>query len=239
MFIVTRYFRDFLSYSSNLFIPKMVLLFSGILILLTSSQAYSLENFKVLQTNTITDQSGFIHLFGEIRNISNESQYDVAIHAIFIDKNGQNIGNASGLASVRSLNTGQISPFEIIFLDKDKSKQFSDYALNFTSKVGNQKPDSIVVTSSKSKPDIFGYYYVSGRVSNVGNETATNVLAIASFYDNNGKIIGLSSAIAEPNNMTSHTEASFTIVMDDKIQSSKIKNYSLTIDSDQYVTKQS
>jgi hypothetical protein len=27
--------------------------------------------------------------------------------------------------------------------------------------------------------------------------------------------------------------------MDDKIQSSKIKNYSLTIDSDQYVTKES
>jgi hypothetical protein len=123
-----------------------------------------------------------------------------------------------------------------MFLDKDKSKQFSDYALNFTSKVGNQKSDSMVITSSKSRPDIFGYYYVSGRILNMGNETATNVLAIASFFDNNGKIIGLSSAIAEPSNMTSQSIASFTIVMDDKLQSSKIKNYSLTIDSDQYVS---
>jgi len=47
----------------------------------------------------------------------------------------------------------------------------------------------------------------------------------------------LSSAIAEPSNMTSRGIASFTIVMDDKLQSSKIKNYSLTIDSDQYVSK--
>jgi hypothetical protein len=239
MFIVIRYFRDFLSDSSNLSIPKMVLLFSGILILIINNPVYSLENFKVLQTNTIIDQSGFIHLFGEIRNISNEPQYGVAIYAIFYDKNGQNIGNASGIVAVRSLNIGQVSPFEIIFLDKDKSNQISDYALNFTSKVGNQKPDSMVITSSKSRPDIFGYYYVSGRISNVGNETATNVLAISSFYDNNGKIIGLSSAIAEPSNITSHSEASFTIVMDDKLQSSKIKNYSLTIDSDQYVTKES
>jgi hypothetical protein len=207
------------------------------LILVINNPVYSLENFKVLQTNTIIDQSGFTHLFGEIRNISNESQNGVTVYANFYDKNGQNIGNASGIAAVRSLNTGQVSPFEIIFLDKDKSKQFSEYALNVTSKVGNQKSENMLITSSKSRPDIFGYYYISGRISNMAKDTATNVLAIASFFDNNGKIIGLSSAIAEPSNMTSQSTASFTIVMDDKLQSSKIKNYSLTVDSDQYVSK--
>jgi hypothetical protein len=239
MFIVIKYFTTFVSYFTYLSISKTVLILSGILMLAINNPVYSLENFKVLQTNTLIDQSGFIHLFGEVRNISDEPQYNVAIYATFYDRNGQYIGNASGIAAVRSLNIGQVSPFEIIFLDKDKSKQVSDYALNFTSKIGNQKPDSMVITSSKSRPDIFGYYYVSGRISNEGNETATNVLAISSFYDSNGKIIGLSSAIAEPGNMSSHSEASFTIVMDDKLQSSKIKDYSLTIDSDQYVTKES
>jgi hypothetical protein len=231
-----KYFRNFIPHFYYLSIPKTVLFFS-ILILVINNPVYSQENFKVLQTNTVIDQSGFIHLFGEIRNISNEPQYGVTVYANFYDKYGQSLGTASGIAAVRSLNTGQVSPFEVIFLDKDKSKQFSDYSLNFTSKVGNQKSDSMVITSSKSRPDIFGYYYVSGRISNMGNETATNVLAIASFFDDNRKIIGLSSAIAEPSNMTSESTASFTIVMDDKLQSSKIKNYSLTIDSDQYVSK--
>ena len=216
---------------------KTVLLFSGIFILITNNPTYSLENFKVLQTNTILDQSGFVHLFGEIRNISDKAQYDVATYANFSDKNGQNIGNASGITPIRSINSGQISPFEIIFLDKDKSKQLSEYTLNFTSKNGNKKPNNIAISSSKSRPDIFGYYYVSGRILNLGNETATNVLAIASFFDKSGKIIGLSSAIAEPSNLTSQSPASFTIVMDDKVHSSKIKNYSLIIDSDQYVSK--
>jgi hypothetical protein len=71
----------------------------------------------------------------------------------------------------------------------------------------------------------------------MGNDTATNVLAIASFFDNDGKMIGLSSAITEPSNMTSHSTASFTVVMDDKLQSPKIKNYSLIVDSDQYASK--
>ena len=71
----------------------------------------------------------------------------------------------------------------------------------------------------------------------MSNDTATNVLAIASFFDNTGRMIGLSSAITEPSNMTSHSTASFTIVMDDKLQSPKIENYSLVVDSDQYASK--
>jgi hypothetical protein len=71
----------------------------------------------------------------------------------------------------------------------------------------------------------------------MGNDTATNVLAIASFFDSKGRMIGLSSAPAEPSNMTSHSISSFTVVMDDKLQSSKIKNFSLLIDSDQYTSR--
>ncbi len=222
---------------NDILIPKKVLIFFGILLLLVNNSAYSLENFKTLQTNTIVDQSGITHLFGELKNISNESHYGVTAFATLHDKNGQNIGNGSGISKVRSLNVGQVSPFEILFLNKDRSKQFIDYSLNYTSKVGHQKVNNIVISSSKSRPDIFGYYYVSGRILNIGNQTGTNVLAIASFFDKNGKIIGLSSAIAEPANITSHSQASFTIVMDDKLQSSKIKNYSLIADSDQYVSK--
>jgi hypothetical protein len=232
-----KYFKVFVILFPYLSFPKTVLLFLGIFILFTNNPIYSLENFKVIQTNTLFDQSGLVHLYGQIKNISNESQKDVTVSATFYDKHGKYIGNASGIASVRSINSGQVSPFEIIFLDKEKSKLFSDYALNLTSKIGNQKPESIVLGTSKSRPDLFGYYYVSGRILNIGGEAATNVLAIASFFDDKGKIIGLSSAIAEPSNMTSGSMASFTIVMDDKLQSSKIKNYSLIIDSDQYVSK--
>jgi hypothetical protein len=198
---------------------------------------YSLGNFSVLEHNKVVDQNGFIHLFGEIRNISNETQKTITAHADFYDKEGRIIGNGSGIASLRSLNIGKISPFEIVFLDRNYINQFFNYTLNFTSEAGVDRPDDLIVTELKSRPDIFGYYYVSGRISNIGNDTATNVLAIASFFDNNDKMIGLSSAIAEPSNMTLHSKSSFTIVMDDKLHSSKIRNYSLIADSDQYASR--
>lgn len=202
-----------------------------------NGNGYSLENFSVLEHNKVVDQNGFIHLFGQIRNISNETQSTITAHAEFYDKSGHNIGKASGIISVRSLDIGEISPFEIIFLDKNHNNQFFNYTLNFTSETGVNKPDNLILTYLKSRPDIFGYYYVSGRIFNMGNDTATNVLAIASFFDDNGRMIGLSSAIAEPSNMTSHSTSSFTVVMDDKLHSSKINNYSLTVDSDQYTSR--
>ena len=195
------------------------------------------ENFQTLHTNTLLDQSGFIHLFGEIRNVSGLPQKDIAIHANFYDQSGKIIGNGSGIAAIRSLNSGQVSPFEIIFLDKDQTQKYYNHTLHFESKATLGKPESITIKSSKSRLDIFGYYYISGRILNEGNRTATNVLAISSFYDKVGKIIGLSSAIAEPTNITSLSTSSFTIVMDDKLQSPKIKGYHLIIDSDQFVSR--
>lgn len=230
-------FRNCMCNFSILAVPIGMLLFSAILFLMMDNTGYSLGNFNVLEQNKITDQSGFIHLLGQIRNISNETQKTIAAHAEFYDKSGRNIGNASGIVSVRSLNVGEVSPFEIVFLDKNQTQYFFNYTLDFTSEIGAKKQDNLAITSLKSRPDIFGYYYVSGRISNIGNTTATNVLAIASFFDNNGRIIGLSSAIAEPNNLTSYSTSSFTVVMDDKVQSSKIKNYSLIVDSDQYTSK--
>ena len=216
---------------------KWMLLFVATVFLFIGGTGYSLENFSVLEHNKVVDQNGYIHLFGQIRNISNETQKTITAHADFYDKDSRIIGNASGIVSLRSLNIGMISPFEIIFLDKSRNNQFFNYSLNFTSETGVDKQDDLIVTELKSRPDIFGYYYVSGRISNMGNDTATNVLAISSFFDNNGKMIGLSSAIAEPSNMTSHSTSSFTVVMDDKLQSSKIKNYFLIVDSDQYTSR--
>lgn len=230
-------FRNCICKFSILSVPKGMLLFSAVLFLMIGGTGYSLGNFDILEQNKIIDQNGFIHLFGQIRNTSNETQKTIAAHAEFYDKSGRHIGNASGIVSVRSLNVGEVSPFEIIFLDKNQTKYFFNYTLDFTSEIGAKKQDNLAITSLKSRPDIFGYYYVSGRISNMGNTTATNVLAIASFFDNNGRIIGLSSAIAEPNNLTSYSTSSFTVVMDDKVQSSKIKNYSLIVDSDQYTSR--
>jgi hypothetical protein len=67
-------------------------------------------------------------------------------------------------------------------------------------------------------------------------ESATNSLVIASFYDKNGKILAVTSAMTEPANLSSTSRASFGIVMNDKSQVAKVANYSILVDSDQYIS---
>ena len=169
------------SFGTFLSVLKGVLLVSGVFLLLTNYPSYGAGNFEVLQTNKIIDQSGLIHLFGEIRNISDNPQQDIVIFADFYDQSGKNIGNGSGIVPVRSLNRGDISPFEIILLNSEQTKDVSNYTINITSKVGLIKAENLVITSSKSRPDIFGYYYVNGRISNKGTIQLQTLLPLHHF----------------------------------------------------------
>ncbi len=194
------------------------------------------SDFMVRRTNTVIDNSGFLHFFGELKNISNEPKENIIIFATFLDVRGIPIGNASASTAVRVLNSGYTSPFELLFLNKKAARSVHDFSLQYKSDRGAEKNYSLQITSIKQRLDILGFYYIYGKVVNDGNETATNSLVISAFYNNNGKIIGISKAMAEPVNITSGYSSSFSIVMDKKEESHRIRNFTLIADSDQYLS---
>jgi hypothetical protein len=196
----------------------------------------SQTDFMVLRTNTILDNYGYLHLFGELKNISNEPTENIIIFASFFDVLGIPIGNASASTAIRNLNSGYTSPFELLLLDKNVARNVHDFSLQIKSDRGVEKNYLLEFTSVRPRLDIFGFYYIYGKVVNDGNETATNSLIISAFYDKNGKIIDITKAMAEPVNITTGYSASFSILMDKKEESHKIRNFSLIADSDQYLS---
>jgi hypothetical protein len=196
----------------------------------------SQTDFMVLRTNTILDNYGYLHLFGELKNISNEPTENIIIFASFFDVLGIPIGNASASTAIRNLNSGYTSPFELLLLDKNVARNVHDFSLQIKSDRGVEKNYLLEFTSVRPRLDIFGFYYIYGKVVNDGNVTATNSLIISAFYDKNGKIIDITKAMAEPVNITTGYSASFSILMDKKEESHKIRNFSLIADSDQYLS---
>lgn len=196
----------------------------------------SQTDFMVVRTNTILDNYGYLHLFGELKNISNEPTENIIIFATFFDVLGIPIGNASASTAIRNLNSGYTSPFELLLLDKNVARNVHDFSLQIKSDRGVEKNYLLEFTSVRPRLDIFGFYYIYGKVVNDGNETATNSLIISAFYDKNGKIIDITKAMAEPVNITTGYSASFSILMDKKEESHKIRNFSLIADSDQYLS---
>lgn len=196
------------------------------------------DDFRIRNTNMFMDTIGHIHIIGELENISDEPKRNVAIYANFIDANCTLIANASAGTAVRSLNQGYTSPFELLLLDNVVPKKVASYLLQFKGERGLVKNYSLELISAENYLDIYGFYHVNGRVINQGNKMATNTLVISSFYDHNGTIIHVAKALTEPLNITEGSEASFSIVMDNRDWSHEVRNFTLTVDSDQYVSLQ-
>jgi hypothetical protein len=206
---------------------------------LNLEEAYSARtgDFQIQRTNLFLDKNGYLHLLGELVNTSDMPKKNIIIYSTFTDSEGNVVGNASGSTSVRSLNQNYISPFELLLTDKQVSEKVTNFSLRFRSEDGIEKNYSLQEISA-SRPDIFGFIYVNGRVINQGDTPATNSLVIGTFYDRYGKVIDISKAMTEPVNITSKNQASFSIVMDEKERSPKIKNYTIIVDSDQYLSPQ-
>jgi hypothetical protein len=196
----------------------------------------SQSDFMVRKTDTILDNHGYLHLFGELKNISNEPRNNIIIFVTFLDARGMQIGNSSASTAARNLNSGYTSPFEVLFLNKNVVSNVHDFSLQIKSDNGVEKNYLLEFTSVRPHVNIFGFYYIYGKVLNNGNETASNSVIIATFYDKNGTTIDITKAMTEPVNITSGSTASFSILMDKKELSYKIRNFSLIADSDQYLS---
>jgi hypothetical protein len=222
--------------TSNLFAIIVLILLTYFDFDIINSRAQ--DDFRIRNTNMFMDTIGHIHIIGELENISDEPKRNVGIYANFIDADGTRVANASAGTAVRSLNQGYTSPFELLLLDNALAKKVASYLLEFKGDDGLTKSYSLELISAEDYREIYGFYHINGKVLNQGNETATNTLVISSFYDHNGTIMHVAKALTEPGNITEGNEASFSLVMDNRDWSHKVRNFTLTIDSDQYVSLQ-
>ena len=104
--------------------------------------------------------------------------------------------------AARNLNSGYTSPFEVLFLNKNVVSNVHDFSLQIKSDRGVEKNYLLKFTSVRPRLDIFGFYYIYGKVLNNGNETASNSVIIAAFYDKNGTTIDITKAMTEPVNIS-------------------------------------
>lgn len=192
--------------------------------------------FAFQKTSSFIDESNIMHVYGEVRNLSNNAMQNVVIKASFYDSNGKLINQFERSSDIRTINPGQISPFEILYIDTKSVNNVKNYTLSATGQETKIKQRELKIISNSSKLDLLGVYYIAGRVMNEGSQDTTNSMIIATLYDKDGRVIVVGRAQTEPVNISSHTVAAFDLPVTEQLQTYKVKSYSLAADSDQYVT---
>ena len=193
------------------------------------------QHFAIQKTSSFVDETNFMHVYGELKNISNKAMKNVVVTALFYDSSGKLLNEFRRSSEIRTVNPGEISPFEILYIDTKTVNAVKNYTLSAAGQETEMKARALRITSNSSKLDLTGVYYVKGRVINEGSEDATNSMIIATLYDKDGKVAVVGRAQTEPVNISSHSEAAFDLPVTEALQTYKVKSYSLLADSDQYV----
>jgi hypothetical protein len=199
--------------------------------------AFATNDFLIQNTSLFIDRSKIIHVYGEVKNISDKAMTNIVVKAIFYNANGKPLDEFQRSSEIRTINPGETSPFEILYINTKTVNSVKDFKLSVTGTVIEEsKPVVLKVQPDNSRLDILGFYYINGRILNGGPSTATDSSVIATLYDKEGKVIAIGRALAEPVNIDPDSQAAFGLAVTEKLQTHKIKNYSLIAESDQYVS---
>jgi len=195
---------------------------------------------EIGNTSSFIDENGIMHLYGDVKNLSNRSLANVLIKGSFYNNKGNLINEFDRSAELSIINPGGVSPFEILYIDSKTVNQIKDFKLSAGTTPGpvenRLKPVGLKVSPTSSRLDLFGFYYINGGVSNIGSQNSTNTLIIATLYDKYGKVIAVGRGLAEPLNITAGDSAAFGLAVSEKLQTYKTAAYSIIADSKEFTS---
>ncbi len=124
-------------------------------------------------------------------------------------------------------------PFDFIILG-DKAKNVDEYSLDIIYKISEPKGQVLDITESSFERDSFDNLVIMGTVANRGEITANTVVVIATLYDTEGNVAGVSKTQVEPDYLRANDETFFFVQIPDKSQINPIVDYSIIAQSEEY-----
>jgi peptide/nickel transport system substrate-binding protein len=200
-------------------------------------------NFSFHNETKYVDESKIMHIYGEIKNESTTAAMKgILITASFYDASGTLLSTYQQAPKLRVINPGGSAPFDMVYLDPATVDKVANYSLSATGQPAELKPANLTITSSNSRLDVLGLYYINVGVRNDGNQNATSPIAIATLYDSAGKVVAIGEAPLESEskvveNLVPGDTGGSGIVVSERLQTYKAASYSLVADSEQYVSR--
>lgn len=172
------------------------------------------------------------HVVGEVNNTNTVSLKWLRVTATFYDQNNSLIGSNSSYAFLDVLLPARKTPFEVVWVG-DGAKQIYNYSLTSEfSEYTGEKPLALEILENATYVDEAGFLKVNGTVRNIGESNATGVKVVATFYNDQGKVVGVTFGYTMPLTiMPSHTEH-FDLELRPK--GVNFSYYSLTAESTEY-----
>ena len=204
----------------------IILLFTGII-------PFAFGEVLIENDQQYIGDDGALHIVGEIKN-----GLDIPINQIYVlvtllDKNQNEIAVKEASSLVNTIMPGMKGPFDLV-LTNGEAKITKSYSLELDYKGSSPKNQVIDITESELSRDNYNNLMITGTVANKGEITANTVAIIATLYDKEGNVAAVSKVHPEPDYLRAEDNAFFLVSIPDKTQISKINEYTLIAESEEY-----
>jgi len=162
------------------------------------SPVKAVANVDILSHNGYLDSFGYYHVVGEVQNVGDQPVNFVKIEVVFYDSNNLEVASRFDLTMLYVLLAGRKSPFDIVLLDTTQSATVDHYELYVTFSQATSLPTNLVISTHSWYVDNDGNMHISGEIMNLGDNTATNVKLVATYYNKAGNVVAATSAYLDP-----------------------------------------
>ncbi len=174
-----------------------------------------------------------LHVVGEITNNLKVPLSQINVIITLFDENKNQILVKKVNSLVNTIMPGMKGPFELV-LPNNEAKDTKSYSLNLDYELSQPKSQVIDITESELSTDNHNNLIITGMVKNNGDITANTIAVIATLYDIEGNVAGVSRIHPEPDYLGVNDDAFFLVTIPDKIQNNQIKKYTLVAESEEY-----
>ena len=175
---------------------------------------------------------GSLHIIGEIQNNFNAPLNQIEVQASLFS-NGVLVDSIKRGPLLNTIMPEMRGPFDFIILG-DKAKNVDEYSLDIVYKISEPKGQVLDITESNFERDSFDNLVITGTVTNRGEITANTIVVIATLYDTEGNVAGVSKTQVEPDYLRANDETFFFVQIPDKSQLNPIVDYSVVAQSEEY-----
>jgi len=181
------------------------------------------------------DGDGLLHIIGEVENNTSAPLNQIKISAILIDGNGNEVKRIVGETISNVVMPETKGAFDIL-IKNVRGESINDYELNLDYTLAEPKNQVIEISSATLTKDIHDNTIITGILENKGDITANMIRVVATLYDRDGNVVTVSEIYTKPDFLRAGDTSNFIIPFYEKSQSIKAFEYSITAESDEYVT---
>jgi len=178
-------------------------------------------------------EDGTLHIVGEIQNDLGVPLNQIDVIVTLYSNNYEIIDILETNSLVNTIMPEMKAPFDLAVFGNN-AKLVHDYSIDLDYKVAAPKSQSIDITSSDLSSDNFDNLMITGTVINKGEITANIISVVATVYDENGNVAGVSRTHTEPDFLRTNDEVFFLVSLPDKIQNGQVVDYSIVAESEEY-----